>query len=259
MSLGQLEGPARTRTVHEYVLKSLRDAIIDGRLTGGTHLVQTDLATQFEVSITPVREALRDLATEGLVAFDPHRGALVRILDLDEVREVYELRMALEPLMVRRVIERITSEQLAHADELRHQMEQTESVSAWAELNRQFIGFVFQQYHLIDDLTVYENIETPLSYRDVPKGERQFHNTLAESDKDSRLSNILNGLRDTSSSYVAMSLAASPERIIEADVEHAQLIELFKRNDANGAVRLSVQHLQSTIDTIEEAHDRGAL
>lgn len=42
-----------------------------------------------------------------------------------------------------------------------------------AELNRQFIGFVFQQYHLIDDLTVYENIETPLSYRDVPKAERQ--------------------------------------------------------------------------------------
>jgi ABC-type lipoprotein export system ATPase subunit len=42
-----------------------------------------------------------------------------------------------------------------------------------AELNRQSIGFVFQQYHLIDDLTVYENIETPLSYRDVPKSERQ--------------------------------------------------------------------------------------
>src|ERR1043166_1239382 len=42
-----------------------------------------------------------------------------------------------------------------------------------AELNRQSIGFVFQQYHLIDDLTVYENIETPLSYRDIPRGERQ--------------------------------------------------------------------------------------
>ena len=42
-----------------------------------------------------------------------------------------------------------------------------------AELNRASIGFVFQQYHLIDDLTVYENIETPLSYRDIPKGERQ--------------------------------------------------------------------------------------
>lgn len=223
MSLGQIEGPARTRTVHEYVLKSLRDAIIDGRLAGGTHLVQTDLATQLEVSITPVREALRDLATEGLVAFDPHRGALVRNLDLDEVREVYELRMTLEPLMVRRVIEKITPEQLARADELRHQMEKTKSVSAWAELNR------------------------------------QFHNTLAESDRGSRLSNILNGLRDTSSSYVGMSLAASPERIIEADVQHAELIELFKRHDVEGAVRLSVQHLHSTIDTIEEAHDRGSL
>src|ERR1043166_6298813 len=42
-----------------------------------------------------------------------------------------------------------------------------------SELNRQYIGFVFQQYHLIDDLTVYENIETPLSYRDFPKAERQ--------------------------------------------------------------------------------------
>ena len=42
-----------------------------------------------------------------------------------------------------------------------------------AELNRQYVGFVFQQYHLIDDLTVYENIETPLSYRDFSRGERQ--------------------------------------------------------------------------------------
>ncbi len=42
-----------------------------------------------------------------------------------------------------------------------------------AELNRQYVGFVFQQYHLIDDLTVYENIETPLSYRNFSRGERQ--------------------------------------------------------------------------------------
>jgi ABC-type lipoprotein export system ATPase subunit len=42
-----------------------------------------------------------------------------------------------------------------------------------AELNRQYVGFVFQQYHLIDDLTVYENIETPLSYRDFSRAERQ--------------------------------------------------------------------------------------
>jgi ABC-type lipoprotein export system ATPase subunit len=42
-----------------------------------------------------------------------------------------------------------------------------------AELNRQYVGFVFQQYHLIDDLTVYENIETPLSYRDFSRPERQ--------------------------------------------------------------------------------------
>ena len=42
-----------------------------------------------------------------------------------------------------------------------------------ADLNRRYVGFVFQQYHLIDDLTVYENIETPLSYRDFSRAERQ--------------------------------------------------------------------------------------
>lgn len=218
MSLGQLEGPARTRTVHEYVLKSLRGAIIDGRLVAGTHLVQTDLAQQLDVSITPVREALRDLATEGLVEFDPHRGALVRTLNLDEVREVYELRITLEPLMVRRAVGQITPEQLDRADALRHQMEETKSLSAWAELNR------------------------------------RFHNTLAESDRGSRLSNILNGLRDTSSSYVGISLSASPERIAEANEEHGRLVEYFRAGDVEAAVALAVQHLRATINTIEQTH-----
>lgn len=52
-----------------------------------------------------MREALRDLVTEGLVFFDAHRGAVVRTLRLKQVREVYELRMVLEPLLVRRVVD----------------------------------------------------------------------------------------------------------------------------------------------------------
>ena len=66
-------------------------------MTGGTRIIQSEIASQLEVSVTPVREALRDLAAEELVIFDPHRGALVRSLDLEEVKEIYQLRMVLSP------------------------------------------------------------------------------------------------------------------------------------------------------------------
>ena len=223
MSLGQIANTGRARTVHEYVLKSLREAIIDGRLGGGTHLVQTELASQLDVSITPVREALRDLATEGLVVFDPHRGALVRSLDLGEVRELYELRIALEPLMVRRVMDKITDEVICSADQLRKQMERTSSLTEWAELNR------------------------------------QFHAALSSPDQDSRLASILTGLRDSASPYVGMSLGASMDRIAESNREHAALIELYRSHDVEKTVALTVQHLHTTVNTIEDAHEGGLL
>jgi DNA-binding GntR family transcriptional regulator len=223
MSLGETVASNRTKTMHQYVLKSLRDAIVDGRLVAGTHLVQSDLANQLDVSITPVREALRDLASEGLVVLDPHRGALVRSLDLSEVRELYELRTALEPMMVRRVVHSITEDQLSQADDLRHQMERTKDLSAWAELNR------------------------------------QFHAMLTTADDSSRLANILTVLRDSASTYVTLSLAANTQRLADSNVEHAELVALYRERDVERAVELTIRHLQTTLDTIVEAQQHGAL
>lgn len=221
MALAQ-SARGRTRTTHAYVLGTLREAILNGELAGGTHLIQSDLATQLDVSITPVREALRDLAAEGLVDFDPHKGALVRSLDLAEVQELYELRMTLEPIMIRRSIKCLKPERIDHADSLQRQMTNTTSITEWVELNR------------------------------------QFHEAFAEPD-NSRLSAILSGLRASSSAYVGLSLGASPDRIKESDTQHAQLVELYRRQDVNAVVALTLQHLESTLATITEAHDRGIL
>ena len=75
------------QTAHEYVREVLRRSILNGDLPGGSRLVQAELAATLEVSTTPIREALRDLASEGLVRFDPHRGAVVTELDDEDLRD----------------------------------------------------------------------------------------------------------------------------------------------------------------------------
>jgi DNA-binding GntR family transcriptional regulator len=223
MTLGLNPGQDRALTAHVYVREALREAILDGRLPGGTRLIQAELATQLNVSNTPVREALRDLAGEGLVDFDPHRGSRVRSLDLDEVRELYEMRIALEPLAIRRVIGTISPDELDHADELSRRLERTTGLSEWSELNR------------------------------------QFHSLLSLPDSGSRLATVLSGLRDSASMYVALSLSANTDRIAESNTEHAKLVEFYRAHDAEAAIEMTVRHLRATLADIELVHRNNAL
>lgn len=223
MQIGRLAAPARARTAYEHVRATLRAAILDRTLPAGMRLVQSDLAAQLGVSTTPVREALRDLATEGLVLFDSHRGAVVRPMNIDEVREIYELRMTLEPLMVRRVVDGITDEQLARAEELAARMRAEPDMTAWVNLNR------------------------------------DFHAVFSEFDGQSRLAQILAGLRDAAAGYVAVSLDARPQQVEEANTEHQEMLEIYRRRDRDAAVELTVQHLRSTLAVIEQAHAKGLL
>ncbi|PZG18373.1 GntR family transcriptional regulator [Nonomuraea aridisoli] len=223
MALGRFATANRSRTAHEYVLTTLRSAILGGTLKGGTRLVQAELAAELGVSTTPVREALRDLATEGLVVMDPHKGAVVRPLDIAEVREIYELRMTLEPLMVRRMIASVGDAQLAEAEQLQQAMETETDLGAWVDLNR------------------------------------RFHAIFSELEDGSRLAGILAGLRDSAAPYVSLSLEARPLQVPEANAEHKQLIVLYRDGDEAAILDLTLQHLASTLAAIEQAHDAGLI
>lgn len=107
------------RTAHEFVFESIRRAILRGDLTGGARLIQSDLADMLNVSTTPVREALRDLATEGLITLDRHRGGFVRELNWDDMDEIRLIRSRIEPLALGFTIERMSDEQLEAADRQR--------------------------------------------------------------------------------------------------------------------------------------------
>lgn len=101
------------RTKEEQVADFLREGIISGRIPRGARLKQQEIATMLNTSITPVREALKLLAAEGYVLGDSFRGATVAPFDIEASSEVLSLRILLETQLVRGVVERVTSADIA--------------------------------------------------------------------------------------------------------------------------------------------------
>jgi DNA-binding GntR family transcriptional regulator len=101
-TLSQPEAAVRHRTMAEAALERLREAIILGELTPGTPLRLEDLARSLGMSISPIREAVRQLEALGLAEHVPHHGAKVTGLDVEELRELFSVRLALETLALRR-------------------------------------------------------------------------------------------------------------------------------------------------------------
>jgi len=112
-----------------------------GELLEGEQLRQEAMAEQLGVSRIPLREALRQLQSEGLVTFYPHRGVVVSTLSPEEISEAFELRAVLEPDLLRRAIPNLTEADFAKADGILAAYEadlQNGDVSTWGELNWQF-------------------------------------------------------------------------------------------------------------------------
>src|SRR5690606_23944455 len=147
-------------------------------------LVLADLAAELGVSRTPIREAIRDLATEGLVDFDAYRSAYVHVPTIEEAREIYELRIVLESLAVRAAVPLITEQALDAAEALCDQMDAAHGTGEWADLNRRF----------------HAELMNP-----IPKG---------------RLRGIVTSLRDASAPQVARSIRAGELDVSVANAEH---------------------------------------
>lgn len=111
------------RTVGDMVTSIIREAILTAAFRPGEYLRQDELARRLDVSRMPVRSALLQLESEGLVEFHPHRGAIVSQLDADQVRQMYEIRCHLEILAVEKAIRAMTPERLARLSELADQLD----------------------------------------------------------------------------------------------------------------------------------------
>ncbi len=110
------------QSLHGEVLTRLRDYIIDGHLPDGARIPERELCDRFGVSRTPLREALKVLASEGLIDLLPNRGARVRALDAVELCELFDVMGGFEALAGRLACENVTSEQIAEIEQIHYEM-----------------------------------------------------------------------------------------------------------------------------------------
>lgn len=147
LRLGALDGAAlvrERRTTQELVFEFLRDAILSGRIRGGTRLVQDKVAAELNVSRVPVREALLQLEAEGLVRMEAHRGATVVWLSPEEIAEIFEIRTLLMTAAVRMAVPHLTDEQIAQLEQIAARQEGEANMTARARLNHAFYATLFQ-------------------------------------------------------------------------------------------------------------------
>jgi DNA-binding GntR family transcriptional regulator len=125
-------------TIASRISRILAERIVHGELTPGTRLRQDHVAEEFGTSHVPVREAFRRLEAQGLAISEPRRGVRVASFDLEEVREVAEMRAALEVLALRHAAKHLTPAILDAAEQATRDGDAAADVHAWEEANRRF-------------------------------------------------------------------------------------------------------------------------
>ena len=118
-------GASRTKSgasLHGDILSRLRDYIVEGNLPEGGRVPERELCEMFGISRTPLREALKVLASEGLLELLPNRGARVRALSERDLAELFDVMGGLEALAGRLACENITDEEVAEIERLHHEM-----------------------------------------------------------------------------------------------------------------------------------------
>lgn len=119
--------------LHLKVCSVLRKAILQGDFKPGQRLKQSELADSLGVSRMPVREALRKLELEGLVILEPHKGAIVKSIQIEDILEIYELRSQLEKMAVELSVEGLVEDDIKQLKKLADKMESADELDEFVQ------------------------------------------------------------------------------------------------------------------------------
>ena len=185
------------RTKKDIVVEMIRESILAGEFESGDHLLQEEIARRLNVSVTPVREALRQLEAEGVVVHAPHRGVRVAHVNYDEVREMYLMRGALETLAT---VEAVANFKRSNIGQLRALQAEFKSVIGEDNL----LAVQKQDYSL--HMYIYQAAQIPELFRSI---------------------------RILWTKFPWVTIYVQPGRAIKAAREHEDIIEAIAAGDTN--------------------------
>lgn len=191
-------------TLPSKIYRILRDAIIKGQLQPGERLVQDELAKTLNVSRMPIREAIKQLAAEGYVTVEPHKGAIVKQFTIHELEEIYFLRAKFEPLAAAESLKMMSSQLVNQLRNLNEKMKKTDDTDEYIQLNIQF-------HHLL--------------IKDCPWG---------------KLNNIIENLW---TGFPQQTPHLLPNQIATSISEHDLMVEALANNNIELTCQLLEQHI----------------
>lgn len=217
-----MKEPKFNVTMNEYlplrdvVFNTLRQAILRGELKPGERLMEIQLANKLGVSRTPIREALRKLELEGLVNMVPRKGAEVADITEKSLRDVLEIRKALEELSVQLACEKITEEEIEELKRVAERFKDT-----------------------LDDQDV-----TKIAEADVA-----FHDVIYTATDNQKLILLLNNLREQMYRY-RVEYLKKEEAYPQLIAEHEELIDNISKRNKEEATRIMCEHIDNQVATV---------
>lgn len=202
--------------LRDVVFNTLRQAILRGELKPGERLMEIQLANKLGVSRTPIREAIRKLELEGLVLMIPRKGAEVAEITEKSLRDVLEVRRALEELAVELVCEKITEEQI---QDLKDAAEEFKESLESGDITR------------------------------IAEADVKFHDVIYMATDNQKLIQLLNNLREQMYRYRVEYLKRSDfhQQLID---EHEEIIETIETGQKERAVQVVCQHVDNQVEAV---------
>ena len=200
-----------SKSLGSKVFKKLENDILDGIYLPGDNLTETKISTELGVSRTPIREAIRQLELEGLVRLIPNKGAVVKGLTPQDIKDIYIIRMLIEGLASKRAAQEITDEEL---EELKETV-------------------VLEEFYTMKNDTEH-----------LIKFDSRFHEILFKASKSQPLMHMLS----TFHHYLQKTRTASfktPGRAEQVLEEHKAILQAITDKDGEKAEQLTTQHVKN--------------